>query len=162
MNNVSLIFGHKLHRGTPYRGKRFLIRQIPHGVKIKTIKLVFAAPHIMTRTSHISMRWWCYPLCTRSTRLLIFHSASSLMKQLSVGRYIAPFGYIILIPSHSLCLRKAQKSGGLLRWMRSQLLQLWLWDLQQQYRYEQPTIQFKNLHWFDFTHKYHTPSNVIF
>ena len=24
-----LIFGHKLHIGTPYRGKRFLIRQIP-------------------------------------------------------------------------------------------------------------------------------------
>jgi hypothetical protein len=25
----NLIFGHKLHIGTPYRGKRFLIRQIP-------------------------------------------------------------------------------------------------------------------------------------
>ena len=25
----SLIFGHKLHIGTPYRGKRFLTRQIP-------------------------------------------------------------------------------------------------------------------------------------
>jgi hypothetical protein len=24
-----LIFGHKLHIGTPYRGKRFLTRQIP-------------------------------------------------------------------------------------------------------------------------------------
>ena len=62
------------------------------------------------------------------------------------------------VGNSGLGLRKAQKSGGLLRWMRSQLLQLWLWDLQQQYRYEQPTIQFKNLHWFAFTHKYHTPS----
>jgi hypothetical protein len=35
---------HKLHICTPYRGKRFLTRQIPDGVKIKTIKLVFAAP----------------------------------------------------------------------------------------------------------------------
>jgi hypothetical protein len=25
----NLIFGHKLHKGTPYRGKRFLTRQIP-------------------------------------------------------------------------------------------------------------------------------------
>jgi hypothetical protein len=25
----NLIFGHKLHIGTPYRGKRFLTRQIP-------------------------------------------------------------------------------------------------------------------------------------
>ena len=25
----NLIFGHKLHVGTPYRGKRFLTRQIP-------------------------------------------------------------------------------------------------------------------------------------
>jgi hypothetical protein len=40
----NLIFGHKHHIGTPYRGKRFLTRQIPDGVKIKTIKLVFAAP----------------------------------------------------------------------------------------------------------------------
>jgi len=25
--------------------------------------------YIMARTSHISMRWWWCPLCTRSTRL---------------------------------------------------------------------------------------------
>ena len=28
-NGRNLIFGHKLHIGTPYRGKRFLTRQIP-------------------------------------------------------------------------------------------------------------------------------------
>jgi hypothetical protein len=29
INGRDLIFGHKLHIGTPYRGKRFLTRQIP-------------------------------------------------------------------------------------------------------------------------------------
>ena len=29
VNGRNLIFGHKLYIGTPYRGKRFLTRQIP-------------------------------------------------------------------------------------------------------------------------------------
>jgi hypothetical protein len=29
IDDMNLIFGHKLHIGTPYRGKRFLTRQIP-------------------------------------------------------------------------------------------------------------------------------------
>jgi hypothetical protein len=29
IDDTNLIFGHKLHIGTPYRGKRFLTRQIP-------------------------------------------------------------------------------------------------------------------------------------
>jgi hypothetical protein len=32
----NLIFGHKLHIGTPYRGKRFLTRQIPTSCLLKS------------------------------------------------------------------------------------------------------------------------------
>ena len=47
------------------------------------------------------MRWWWRPLCSRPTvehAELDFYSASAL-KQQSAGRYVAPLGHIILIPS---------------------------------------------------------------
>jgi len=43
---------------------------------------------IMARTSYISMRWWCSPLCTRPTRFVGFYNANSL-KQQSAGRQVA-------------------------------------------------------------------------
>jgi hypothetical protein len=45
-----------------------------------------------------SMKWKRCRLCTRSIRLVEFHSASSL-KQQSAGRYVIPLALIILIPS---------------------------------------------------------------
>ena len=43
------------------------------------------------------MKWWWGSLCSRPAHL-DFYSASSL-KQRSTGRYIAPLGHIILVPS---------------------------------------------------------------
>ena len=59
--------------------------------------------YIMVRTSWISMRWWWYLRCTRTTHLVGFDSASSLVQH-PVSRHVAPLGHIILIPSlTSLC-----------------------------------------------------------
>jgi len=50
--------------------------------------------YIMAIASYISIRWW--PLCTRPTRMVGLHSASSL-KQQSTSRHVAPLGHIMLI-----------------------------------------------------------------
>jgi len=52
--------------------------------------------YIMARTSYIKW-WWCL-LCTRPKHLVEFNRASSL-KQQSVSRHVAPYGYNILIPT---------------------------------------------------------------
>ena len=59
--------------------------------------------HIMAITSYITMRWWWCLLCTKSTHLFDFYSASSL-KQQSAGRHATLLKHIILIQSQtSLC-----------------------------------------------------------
>ena len=56
---------------------------------------------IMTRIIVFSNRWWWGLLCTRTTRLVDLHCASSL-KQLSADRHFAPLGHIILIPNQQV------------------------------------------------------------
>ena len=41
----NLIFGHKLHIGTPYRGKRFLTRQIPTSCLPKSRGIIHVGEH---------------------------------------------------------------------------------------------------------------------
>ena len=67
---------------------------------------------IMARTSYISLGCWC-SLCNKLTRLV---RASSLQQQ-SVGRYFAPLGPMILIPSQPVfsltlqyCIHSGQKT----------------------------------------------------
>jgi hypothetical protein len=54
--------------------------------------------YIMARTSSFSMRWWRVRFVLDQHAELDFYS-TSLLKQQSVGRHVAPLGHIILIPS---------------------------------------------------------------
>jgi hypothetical protein len=69
------------------------------------------------------MRWWWGPLCTRSTRLVGFYSASSL-KQQSASKPVALLGHIILIPSQPVFALSPLKINLFLSWYSWKIAEL--------------------------------------
>jgi hypothetical protein len=66
----NLIFGHKLHIDTPYRGKRFLTRQIPTsclpksgGINPKTLPTIWGTYMKLVTKYHISVINSCWEKC---------------------------------------------------------------------------------------------------
>jgi hypothetical protein len=61
-NGRNLIFGHKLHIGTPYRGKRFLTHQIPTSCLPKSGGIIseLSSQFILFRRFHVFVIFGCY------------------------------------------------------------------------------------------------------
>ena len=59
INGRNLIFGHKLHIGTPYRGKRFLTRQIPTSCCRRAgVSYVSISSQFILLKGSITHLWW--------------------------------------------------------------------------------------------------------